>query len=53
MGLIPAIREWFRKPLTPNVSITNLTIYVGLIMLLAWLWSSVILGLKRGLEFVE
>lgn len=53
MGLFPAIKEWFSKPLTPNVSIFNLTIYVGLIFVIAWLWSSVILGLKRGLEFVE
>lgn len=47
MGLFPAIKAWFNKPLTPNASAFNLTIYVGILFILAWLWASVIGGIVR------
>lgn len=34
-------------PLTPNASLFALTIYVGLLFVLAFLWSTVIAGIAR------
>jgi hypothetical protein len=46
-GLFPSIRAWFHRPLSPNADLFNLTLYVGLIFVLAWLWSTVIAGIGR------
>lgn len=42
MGLFGYIKRWLSLPLTPNADIVSLTIYVGLIFILAWMWSTVI-----------
>jgi hypothetical protein len=46
-GLFPSVRKWLNMPLHPNNDLFSLTIYVGLIFVLAWLWSSVIQGIGR------
>lgn len=38
------IKKWASMPLTPNADLFSLTIYVGLLFILAWLWASVIGG---------
>jgi hypothetical protein len=53
MGLIPAIKKWLSMPLEPNSSVFNLTIYIGILFVIAWLWSSVIGGIQRGMEIIE
>lgn len=47
MGLIGRIKNWFTMPLTPNADIVNLTLYVGLLFILVWLWGSVIGTIRR------
>jgi hypothetical protein len=47
MGLFGYIKSWLTMPLTPNADTLNLTIYVGILFCIAWLWASVIGGISR------
>jgi len=47
MGIFQHIKNWVSMPLTPNASLFNLVIYVGLVFIIAWLWASVIGGIVR------
>lgn len=45
--MILKIKAWFSAPLTPNADPVSLTLYVGVILIVAWLWASVIGGIVR------